>query len=187
MGIRKAAHIVGLAAASLVLAVSPALASHRKGYVNGLYMGTVKQSTPNAYAGAIGFTIHGHTLTQLRFSVTMVCAGQLITKVDSPPTGLTAKVGEGGRFAYAGSFSGAQVKLHGVVQGHRAKGTLFESIPMGPGVQCTMQSAAPFGTGVRVLPPSSTAPATSTGLLAAGLTPAPATVAVLPLPTATGA
>ncbi len=133
-----------VAAISLGLA-APTLA---RPYVNGVYSGTVRQAVPHSYAGTITFHVHGHKLTGLRFSVTMVCSRALIAQVQAPTSTLKIKVTKKGKFLYTGTVAGTKLKLRGKVHGHKASGTFFESFRTAPGHHCSMLAPAPFHTRV---------------------------------------
>ncbi len=147
--------IAGTLLAALALACTPALAAgkssahtSKRSYFNGAYAGTVNQSIPQAYRGAIGFTVHAGVLSGLHFTVTMVCGKLLLAQVQSPPTSLHVRVSRAGDFAYTGSVAGAQVDLEGRIRGGHASGTFFESFHTSAVNVCTMYSPAPFGAGL---------------------------------------
>ena len=143
MGTRKAAAAALAAFTFGLAAVTPALA---RPFANGVYTGKVRQAVPHAYAGAISFRVHGHKLTELQFTATMVCSRALVAQVQSPASTLKIRVARNGTFAYKGTVRGTKLKLQGTLHGHRARGTFFESFQTAPGHRCSMVSPAPFRT-----------------------------------------
>jgi hypothetical protein len=131
--------------AALGAAAAPALAS-RLAYAAGAYTAKVKQTVPRVYSGAIGFRVHHGKLTNLRFTVTMVCARVLIAQVQSPPSTIAVSIAPNGSFSYSGVVSGTSIQLHGAFHGRNVHGKFFESFHTGAGSSCTMLAPAPFGT-----------------------------------------
>lgn len=138
-----------MATAALVpatLALLPAAASARPPspvpYKLGAYDGSTSQRVPRSYKGKIHFRVHRNSITDLSFTVGVVCNGLWASESDSLPH-FKAKVTSNGGFSFYGTTSGRQIRLRGSLKAGRATGIFSQSFSWGS-ERCSMGDRASF-------------------------------------------
>jgi hypothetical protein len=128
------------------LALLPAAASARtpspSPYKLGSYTGSTSQQIPRKYKGKIHFIVHRNSITDLSFTVGVVCNGLWASESDSLPH-FKAKVTSSGGFSFYGTTSGRQIRFRGFLKAGRATGIFSQSFSWG-GKRCSMGDRASF-------------------------------------------
>ena len=133
---------VPLAALALLAAAASARTPSPVPYKLGAYSGSTSQRIPRSYKGKIHFTVHRNSITDLSFTVGVVCNGLWASDSDSLPH-FKAKVTSNGGFSFYGTTSGRQIRFRGFLKAGRATGNFSQSFSWGS-KRCSMGDRASF-------------------------------------------
>jgi hypothetical protein len=100
-------------------------------YSAGAYSGKITQVVPKPYAGHIGFALSRGKLTALTLSIGVACQGVGWVHEKASIPAVTITIGRTGTFSYLARIDRSHLRISGILEGHTAVGSVFQSLWFG--------------------------------------------------------